>query len=84
MVKEKKKSAVNKEKATAVGITAKIDPMAIVKGYEYCPNCKAFTMTPVEGKGDRIQCMTCGYWTRKQEIDHREKFGEMRKLTKKQ
>jgi len=37
---------------------------AITRGYEYCPNCKAFTMIPVEGKGNRVQCMTCGYWTR--------------------
>jgi ribosomal protein S27AE len=83
----KNKEAISKDdKKKAVKVTEtniEYSAEAIAKGYAICPQCKSGYLIPVEGKGNRVQCMRCGYWTRKQEIDHREAFEKLRQLTEK-
>jgi Zn ribbon nucleic-acid-binding protein len=87
MARKKKEVIAKDDKKKAVAViktNIEYSAEAIAKGYAICPQCKSGYLIPVEGKGNRVQCMSCGYWTRKQEIDHKEKFEEMRKLTEKQ
>jgi len=63
-----------RKKAT-VGTTVKIDPIALLRGYEYCPNCEAFTMIPAKGKNE-FKCKNCGYVKQRQKIDAKKIFQE--------